>query len=165
LIRSGYPTSYSIWNQLKAEAEKREPGSSMKVMVYKNVNRRVLLLAESSFIEEIKYEKKTPHGRIDYRLTKKGIEELIPYLLDRPEEIPSVIEYLNKSGIDKKDLESLLANEIRRMIDNVDHLYAMAIATDQYAFLPGIMSDFERIASLRKDIERKLSDRKSTRKK
>ena len=71
-------------------------------MVYKNVNRRVLLIVQAGVIEEVKYTERTTHGRIDYKLTMKGFEALLPYMLSHPTEVEDLVHYINYVGLDKK---------------------------------------------------------------
>ena len=91
--------------------------SETKVIVYKNVNRRILLLARAGFIEELKYAERTPHGRIEYKLTMKGLEQLIPHILADPEGVKNIVGYMDKFGLDKKALGEQLENRAVSMID------------------------------------------------
>ena len=73
-------------------------------MVYKNINRRIVILAKEGYIEEIPYTKRTPHGRIDYKLTMKGFLFLIPYFLNNPSQMRGAVEYIDKFGLDKQEI-------------------------------------------------------------
>jgi hypothetical protein len=113
LIIRGHNNSYAIYNQLKKEAE--EKGS--RAMTYKNANRRILLLVQNGAIEEIKYTERVPHGRIDYKLTMKGLEYLIPHFLSHPEEIKELVDYINEFRLDKVYFISLLTDGHTKSIE------------------------------------------------
>jgi hypothetical protein len=111
-------------------------GSSMKVMVYKNVNRRVLLLAAAKYIEEIKHAEKAPHGRIEYRLTIKGIRELLPYVFSLDltgGDKGSIIDHIDEFGLDKKEFGSLIIEMIYERIVTIDNLVGVAISANLFS--------------------------------
>lgn len=108
MITRGHSNSYAIYRQLKKEAEEK----SIRSMTYKNTNRRILLLVQVGVIEEIKYTERVPHGRIDYKLTVKGLEYLLPYILMHPEEVRSMVSYMNKFSIDKKGFGEVLLKRL-----------------------------------------------------
>ncbi|MPZ06624.1 MAG: hypothetical protein GEU26_09450 [Nitrososphaeraceae archaeon] len=90
--------------------EAKESTGSKKVMAYININKRVTELTKMEFLEELKPDLNTVniHGRRDYKITMKGLEQLIPRLLEHPEEIENIIRYMGKFGLDKeKFLDSL----------------------------------------------------------
>lgn len=92
-------------------------------MVYKNANRRILLLAKAGVIEEVKYTERTPHGRIDYKLTMDGLKQLMPYILTHPEEVENVVQYMDKFGINKKDFGELLVNKLGSIASAINEFY------------------------------------------
>ncbi len=49
----------------------------LPLIAYKNINTRVLGLARAGLIEEVKIGNNSIHGRKDYRVTLKGLEQLI----------------------------------------------------------------------------------------
>lgn len=76
-IKTGHTNSYSIWKNLGEDT-----------MTYKNANMRVVSLREKGIIEEVEYEGRTPHGRIDYRISKNG-KEVIRQHIHKLEQILS----------------------------------------------------------------------------
>ena len=86
-------------------------------MVYKNINRRILILAKEGFIEEVPYTKRTPHGRIDYQLTMMGFASLIPHYLNHPNEIKGLVNYIDKFGLDKIRIAGILIGEHSKTIE------------------------------------------------
>ena len=77
---------------------------------YKNIGKRFVRLAKHVILEEIKLEGvENLHGRKDYRLTAKGLEYLLPYVLMHPEEVQNMVRYMDKFEIDKEGFgEALL---------------------------------------------------------
>lgn len=59
-------------------------------------------------LEEIKPDAYTPHGRIDYKVTPKGLTHIIHYIIDHPEELQHIIEYMDKFKINKNLLREAL---------------------------------------------------------
>jgi hypothetical protein len=146
-------TSYAIWNRLKKDAEKEEPGSSMNVMVYKNINRRVLLLAAAKYIEEIKHAEKSPHGRIEYRLTIKGVRELLPYSFSLdPSGVGSIIDHVDRFELDKNEFGAILTEMIDERITGIDNLVGVAISANLFDTGKLIIS-IKKLHSLRHQIE------------
>jgi len=108
LITKGYSSSYTIWSAMKKEAKERANGK--KVMAYININKRVTELARMGLLEELKPDEHAVniHGRKDYKVTMKGMEQLVPYFLEHPEAIRDLTDYLNKVGLDKYQFAILL---------------------------------------------------------
>ncbi|HZD35443.1 MAG TPA: hypothetical protein VE130_09585 [Nitrososphaeraceae archaeon] len=91
------------------------------VMVYKNIGRRVLLLQEGGFIEEIKLEGiENLHGRKDYKLTMIGLEQLIPQLLEYPDGTEIVVKYMDKFGLDKEGFGIVLISRLYVITDVIN---------------------------------------------
>jgi hypothetical protein len=155
-IAQGYLSSYSIWKRVK------ESIFTSEGMVYKNVNRRILILWKSGYIEEIKYLGRSPHGRIEYGLTVKGLRQLIPFVLDYPgvEDVQGIIDYINRSDISRKDLGNLISEEVNVLAVKLGNLVSMAIhiavTPYQSEYLDGILMDLQHIETFRKDVEKKL---------
>ena len=121
LITSGYPNSFAIYRHLKFSTgllatKKTKP----KIMAYKNANRRILLLAQAGLIEEQKYTERTPHGRIDYKLTMKGAEALLPYMLSVPSIVEDLAQYFAYSGLDIKVITENIVNRINPFLDSIN---------------------------------------------
>ncbi|MGH9982976.1 MAG: hypothetical protein ACRD8W_03370 [Nitrososphaeraceae archaeon] len=154
-------TSYSIWNQLRKDAEKEEPGSSMKVMVYKNVNRRVLLLAAAKYIEEIKHAEKLPHGRIEYRLTIKGVRELLPYAFSLDQSgTGNIIDHVDSFELDKNEFGVILIEMINDRITGIDNLVGVAISANIFDTSNSI-TIIKKLQSLRQQIEDLKKERRN----
>lgn len=96
------------------EAAAKERNLERKVMTYRNNNKRVIKLAQLGLIEEIKPDVHTVniHGRKDYKVTMKGMEQLIPYILTHPEVNEFIHEYMEKTGLNKQKLGQILVNWI-----------------------------------------------------
>jgi hypothetical protein len=70
---------------------------------YKNIGKRFVRLAKHAILEEINLQGvENLHGRKDYRLTTKGLEYLLPYVLMHPVEVQNMVRYMDKFEIDKK---------------------------------------------------------------
>lgn len=105
LVMRGYTSSYALWSY--AQEKKTE---YIKPVAYKNVNQRFLRLARLGFLEETQLGN-NPHRRIDYKLTMKGLEELIPYILGHPDQLKSIVEYMDKFNLDTEAFSALLFNK------------------------------------------------------
>jgi hypothetical protein len=118
LIMKSYTSSYQIWN-LIAKNPDLDPNLDVKLMAYNNVNKRILKLHQNGYLEIVKRQNKTnTHKRKDYGVTKKGIEQLIPYLLTHPKEAEIVTKYVNKLDTMKKHiLGNLLIDKIVSTLD------------------------------------------------
>ena len=113
MVTKGCTSAYAIWVQMKKENE--------NVMVYKNIGRRVLLLQEGGFIEEIKLEGiENLHGRKDYKLTMIGLEQLIPQLLEYPDGTEIVVKYMDKFGLDKEGFGIVLISRLYVITDVIN---------------------------------------------
>jgi hypothetical protein len=99
-------SAYTTW--LKMNEEYGENAFS-----YKNIGKRFVRLAQNNIIEEVKLETvENLHGRKDYKVTVKGLEQLIPYLVSRPEEVQNIVQYMDKFSLDKKRLWNLLVSRL-----------------------------------------------------
>jgi hypothetical protein len=109
MATKGCTSAYAVWVQMKAEDD--------NVMVYKNIGRRVLLLQEGGFLEEVKLEGvENLHGRKDYKLTIKGLEQLIPYVMTHIKEIQKLTEYMVKFDINRNLFGVILLEQLTSMI-------------------------------------------------
>jgi hypothetical protein len=125
----------------------------MKVMVYKNVNRRVLLLATAKYIEEIKHVEKSPHGRIEYRLTIKGIRELLPYIFSLdPSGVGNIIDHIDRFELDKNEFGAILREMIDERITGIDNLVGVAISANLFD-ISKLIAIVRKLKSLRLQIE------------
>ena len=98
LIMQGHASAYSIWTYMKDNPDVRP-----RTTAYKNINQRLTRLARIGLLEgEVKFDVPgSTRGRRDYKVTMEGLERLIPYLIEHPEEIQTVIAYMEKIGLDK----------------------------------------------------------------
>lgn len=80
-------------------------------MAYNNVNKRIVNLAKAGLLEETKIGESI-HGRKDYKLTMKGLSELIPHILAHPEEVKNIVRYIDQFGLDKESFEEILLDKI-----------------------------------------------------
>jgi hypothetical protein len=117
-------------------------------MTYKNANRRILLLVQAGVIEEIKYTERVPHGRIDYKLTIKGLTCLVPYFLGHPEEVMGLVMYMDKVGIDRSRLALPLMESKARSTEALNEF--QRYTGDLYS--PPKLTDNESTDSLRERI-------------
>lgn len=125
LIMRGYTSSYALWSYIRENKTEY-----LKRVAYKNVNQRFLRLARLGLLEEIQLGE-NPHRRIDYRLTMKGLEELVPYILSHPQEVKNVVQYMDKSGLSKETFG-------HRLIDNVEFAFNTANEYLTYSNLPEV---------------------------
>lgn len=126
-------SGYSAWVQMKKENE--------NVMAYKNIGRRVLILQEHGYLEEINLKDvENLHGRKDYRLTIKGLECLIPHILTHPEDIKNINKYIDQSGLDRQTFEISLSKKFRKVLDSTNLYYESVkrefkLFPDRYKYL------------------------------
>jgi hypothetical protein len=116
----GSASAYAVWTSMKKEA--REKNLDRKVMTYRNINKRVVKLAKLGLIEEIKPDIQTIniHGRKDYRITVRGLESLIPHIMAYPKDVKTIIEHMDKFGLDKKVIGDLLSDRIHSTVESVN---------------------------------------------
>jgi hypothetical protein len=97
-----YTSSYQIWNFIE-----KNPGLNIKPMAYNNVNKRILNLCKNGYLEEINLPNRVNmHGRKDYKVTSKGVEQLIPHIfMHTKEDHQTIIQYLHKFPIEPKQIE------------------------------------------------------------
>ena len=132
LITRGYYNSYAIYHQLMTEAEKK----GTRTMLYKNTNRRILLLAKTGVIEEIKYTERTPHGRIDYKLTLKGFKALLSYMFSHPNEAECLARYVDDAGLDKAPIVDQVVKKLASTVDAANRfLTSLQTEADYTEFL------------------------------
>lgn len=104
MVTNEFATSaYATWLIMNEE-------SGENAFSYKNIGKRFVRLAKHKILEEVKLEGvENLHGRKDYRLTNNGLAYLLPYILIHPEEVQSIVRYMDKFGVDKKGFgETLL---------------------------------------------------------
>jgi DNA-binding PadR family transcriptional regulator len=117
MITKGYTSGYAIWSQMKREND--------NVIAYKNVGRRILLLHKQGFIDEIKLESDTVPWRKDYKLTMKGLEQLIPYIQTHFEQLKTIVDYMEKFNLDIEAFSHLLFSKfdsIRKLVSKYENL-------------------------------------------
>lgn len=98
------------------ENESKKNKNFKKALAYVNIHKRTINLSKLGFLEEIKSDLINMHSRRDYKVTLKGIEQLIPYFLTHPDEVGNTVQYMNKFKIDKKTFGNLLSNKFKSMI-------------------------------------------------
>ena len=94
---------------------------------YKNIGKRFVRLAENSIIEETMLENvENLHGRKDYKVTMKGMEQLIPYIMTHPEDVRTINGYIKEFNLDKRLLLELLIDKFH---SGLDTLYVILLTT------------------------------------
>jgi hypothetical protein len=81
IIGHGFTSAYAIHSIFETEIMKgidiriQKEGLKPKklTMRYKNIHRRIRSLYRNGFIEEVETTGRTPHGRIDYKISEKGL--------------------------------------------------------------------------------------------
>jgi hypothetical protein len=113
---------YSVWASMKKDAKTKSLDTTKKIMTYKNINKRVVKLANLGVIEEIKPDAYTVnlHGRKDYKLTIKGLPYLVHHVIVFPQDLESIKEHLDKIGLDRKILAKLLTDYSNAAIYTAD---------------------------------------------
>ena len=102
------------------EQESKKDKNVKKVLAYVNIHKRTINLSELGFIEEIKSDLINMHSRRDYKVTLKGIEQLLPYFLVYPDEMKNMVQYMNKFKLDKKAFGNMLSNRAESMIKSMN---------------------------------------------
>ena len=96
MVTKGHTSSYAIWMAMTEEAKKNS--NPTKVIAYKNINQRALNLSIHGYFEEIKVDLINMHGRRDYKLTLKGMKQLVPYIKTHPDHVKSWLNIWIKSN-------------------------------------------------------------------
>jgi hypothetical protein len=126
LIMKDYTSSYQIWN-LTAKNPDLDPNIDIKPMAYNNVNKRILNLHKNGYLEVVKHQDKSnAHKRKDYKITMKGIEYLIPYLLLQSKNFEIISKYISRSGLDRQAFETKLGLKIFNILDSGNSYYEVA---------------------------------------
>lgn len=115
-IAMGNTSAYSVWLAMKEEVEREE---GIKMMAYKNVNKRIIKLGNLGLIEELRPDKYSLHGRRDFRVTNEGMKQLILHILLHPNDVTKIIEYMDKYAMDKKTIANLLLRESHTIVETV----------------------------------------------
>lgn len=97
MITKGHASAYTISAFMKEQqqeaATETDEKQKQKVISYKNVAERMLRLARDGLIEEAE---RSLHGRKDYKLTIKGIEQLIFSDVIHKEDVKTIADYMDK---------------------------------------------------------------------
>jgi hypothetical protein len=111
-------SSYSIWAQMKADAQRKGEGAT-PVLHYKNVNKRVARLAKAGLLKEVFLGVHNVHGRRDFEVTILGLEHLIPYILTHTKEIEKIVDYTNKHGMNPALLKKSMLDKFLIICDSI----------------------------------------------
>jgi hypothetical protein len=124
-------------------------------LAYININKRVRKLAKGEYLEQLKPVKDlytlNIHGRKDYKITMKGMRQLIPYIMNRENSAEKVVEYMDKVGLDKEGLGISVMEEINLMHFRIENLVDMAIAVNQSEFFDQILGSMHMLGILRQE--------------
>jgi hypothetical protein len=140
MIVRGYTSAYSIYISMKKEAE-AEKGKSI---TYKNIGERMLRLARDGLIEESEIDKRSIHGRRDYRLTSEGIRALMPNTeVINEDDVTSLMEYLSKaySNDDDDDDQSAFAEVVvgQYLLGGLFNMLSLCEAYSEHISTPELM--------------------------
>lgn len=125
-------------------------------MAYKNVNRRISILVKAGLIEEVPYTKRTLHGRVDHRLTMKGLEYLIPHFLAHPDEIKALVEYMDRFGQNKQVFAHKLINQMIPKVGSTNLYLETMVSKFFYEFAPMNTEQIERLQKSMDDLGKGL---------
>lgn len=114
LVIQNYTSSYSVWSY-----SQHNKTNYIKPVAYKNINQRFLRLTRLRFLEELQLDDKDKNlrHRIDHKLTLKGLEALIPYIILHPKNIQTIIEYMDKFKMDKMTFGKLLNDRVQQTLN------------------------------------------------
>jgi hypothetical protein len=110
LVTKGHTSSYSIWMAMTEEAKRSS--KPKKVIAYKNVHQRALTLLKHGYLEEIKSDLINMHGRRDYKLTLKGLKQLVPFIKLHPDNVKHIVGYMDKIKFPKELFVNVLVDEV-----------------------------------------------------
>ena len=113
LVTKGYTSSYAIWSAMNEEAKRKL--KLKKSIAYKNVHQRALNLLKHGFLEEIKVDLINMHGRRDYKLTLKGLKQLVPYIKAHPDHVKDLMEYMDKIKFREELFVNVLEDELSHL--------------------------------------------------
>lgn len=142
------------------EQESKKDKNSKKALAYVNIHKRTINLSKLGFIEEIKSDLINMHSRRDYKVTLKGIEQLLPYFLVYPDEMKNMVQYMNKFKLDKKAFGNMLSNRVKSMLESMNlyigsttYLESLPIDTIQIEQLQIAMFEFNnRLSTIQRSI-------------
>jgi hypothetical protein len=71
-------------------------------------------MIKHGYLEEIKFDLINMHGRRDYKLTSKGMKQLLPYIKTHPDpdNIKNLVEYMDKIKFRKELFVNVLGDEL-----------------------------------------------------
>jgi hypothetical protein len=123
-ITQGFTSPYYIWVAMKNESKAKH--NSTKPLVYKNIYLRTIALSKAGYLEELKVEGINIHGRREYRVTLKGLQQLLPYYIAYPNEIGNLNKYMDKAKIEKQPFTKWLI-DIAGSIDRIINIHQNCI--------------------------------------
>jgi hypothetical protein len=97
LITKGNPSPYGVWAAMNRQMQGRG-------LAYVNIKKRIKRMEGMNILKRVEPDIDTATAvrlRKEYKLTAKGIEQMTTYILTHYEEVPRVIDYMNKFGMDK----------------------------------------------------------------
>lgn len=112
------PSSYAIW----AAMNKQMQGEGL---AYTNIKKRVRRMISMGLLQRIEPVAGTSsiRGRKEYRLNMAAMERLSTSLLTNPEDAKTIVEYINKSGLDIKAFKSLLLSNFTEVLNFMESFY------------------------------------------
>jgi hypothetical protein len=104
--------------------KKTTPYHDRKVMTYRNNNKRVIRLAQLGLIEETRSNPDAVnlHGRKDYKITMKGIEQLAPYIFTHPEDVEDISYYAQRNGLNIQKLGEIMVDYLETSLKSTNEL-------------------------------------------
>jgi hypothetical protein len=110
-VTKGHSSPYSIWSGLNKQAQG-------KGMAYINIKKRVLRLAEAGLLERAASltganNNASVRDRKDYKVTRKGLEQLVSHVILHPEDVKDITEYNPTFG-------EMLITKMTPMINSTD---------------------------------------------
>ncbi len=118
----------------KADGAKSKEGEGRKVMTYRNNNKRVIRLAELGLIDEIRSGAPNTvnlHGRKDYKVTRKGLEQLLPHVITHPDDVKGITEYNPAFGEMLVTKMTPMIKSTNGYLKSVVHLQPLPIEADE----------------------------------
>jgi len=82
------------------------------------------------------------------------MKQLVPYVMHRHDISEKIIEYIDKTGIKKEILESILQNEFKMTRNRVENMIGMADAINQDESLSEFLSFMENISHAHLDTKK-----------
>ena len=104
------------------DAESKKGDKDKKVLAYVNIHKRTINLAKLGFLEEIKSDSINIHSRRDFKVTERGLEQLVPYFRSHPENYKELLHYMEQIKLDVNIIIKLMMDDAAMSMNSTNVL-------------------------------------------